>query len=190
MQADIISNPKSFWNFINIKKKSDGYPSALKYIDQSSNDPKIISNLFAKYFSRAFSVTNPEPDGDYFKYMNDYPQISLASININYDTVIDKINKLKDDYSYGPDGLPAIVLKKCISTLSQPLTVLFQKSLASAIFPSIWKDSFSNPIYKKGSKSEVSNYRPIAKLSCIPNLFESIVYDALYFHCKPLFSSR
>ena len=121
-------------------------------------------------------------------YMNNRSQTSLNTIQIDYDTVVNKIMKLNDDYSSGPDGLPSTVLKKCKASLAQPLTVLFQRSLSLGIFPSIWKDSFIVPIHKKGCKSDICNYRPIAKLSCIPKLFESIVYDSLYFECKPLFS--
>lgn len=188
MQFDLISNPKRFYQFINIKRKSDGYPSTLKYLDQSSGDPKIITNLFVNFFSLSFSDIDTTPDTHYFSYLKSYAQTSLVSVDITLESVISKIRNLKDDYSPGPDGFPAIVLKKCEVNLAQPLTSLFQLSISNHIFPKLWKNSYIIPIHKKGCKSEVSNYRPIAKLSCIPKLFESIVYDIMYFHCKSLFS--
>lgn len=190
MQSDLISNPKRFFQFINLKRKTDGYPSTMKFLDTSSSDPKIITNLFGNYFSQAFSDNTQEPDAVYFSYMNNCTQTSLTSVHINTDSVTEKIQRLKDDYSSGPDGLPAIVLKKCVESLVQPLTALFQLSISRGIFPQLWKDSYIIPIHKHGNKNEVSNYRPIAKLSCIPKLFESIVYDNLFFHCKQIFSSK
>lgn len=188
MQSSLITDPKRFYQFINTKRKSDGYPSILKLSNQSSADPKVICNLFVNFFSQAFSGNDTTPDTNYFSYMNSTAQTSLTHVDISLDSVIDKIHKLNDDYSSGPDGFPAIVLKKCFQSLAHPLTALFQLSISSGIFPKIWKESFIIPIHKKGGKSDISNYRPIAKLSCIPKLFESIVYDSMYFHCKPIFS--
>lgn len=102
--------------------------------------------------------------------------------------VTEKIDRLKCEYSAGPDGIPAVVLKKCVNSLALPLTALFQLSFSQSVFPKLWKSSFIIPLHKKGPKNEISNYRPIAKLSCIPKLFESIVYDAMFFHCKSIFS--
>lgn len=189
MQSNLISDPKRFFQFINHKRKSDGYPSSMKLLDICTSDPKIITNLFANFFSKAFSDNLTAPDERYFNYLNNSTQTSLASVHIGLDSVVGKIQSLKDDYSSGPDEIPAILLKKCADHLVQPLTAIFQLSISQGIFPQAWKDSYIIPIHKCASKNDVSNYRPIAKLSCIPKLFESILYDSLFFHCKPLFSS-
>lgn len=189
MQFELISDPKCFFKFINSKRKTDGYPSTMKLADISSPDPKIITNMFVTFFSKAFSDSSSEIDVTYFNYMRNCAQTSLTSIHVSPEIILEKIQSLKDDYSSGPDGLPAIVLKNCASPLIQPLTALFRLSISRGIFPKLWKDSYIIPIHKNGSKNEISNYRPIAKLSCIPKLFENIVYDSLFFHCKSLFSS-
>ena len=48
------------------------------------------------------------------------------------------------------------------------------------IFPDIWKLANVIPIFRKGDKSEPSNYRPIALLSCIGKLQERIVFKNMY----------
>lgn len=188
MQSCIITDPKRFFHFINAKRKSDSYPSTLNYLNSSSDDPQIVANFFAQFFRQSFSDTDLQPDLEYFAYLKSCTQTSLNSIRISTGIVEDKINNLKDDYSAGPDGVPAIILKKCCLHLAKPLTALFQLSLSLGVFPSVWKNSFIIPIHKKGPKKEISNYRPIAKLSCIPKLFESIVYDTMLFHCKQIVS--
>ena len=45
--------------------------------------------------------------------------------------------------------------------LALPLSFLFRKSLDSGQVPKEWKDSTISPIFKKGSRSEPANYRPV-----------------------------
>lgn len=51
-----------------------------------------------------------------------------------------------------------------------------------------WKVTTITPIFKSGKKNDVTNYRPISKLSTISKLFESIVYEKMYFAVKSLIS--
>ena len=42
------------------------------------------------------------------------------------------------------------------------------------------------PVYKKGDKSLVDNYRPISLISISGKCMENIIRDELMKHCKPL----
>ena len=59
------------------------------------------------------------------------------------------------------------VLKEAHSSLSGPLAYLFRKSLDTGCDPDDWKLARVVPIYKKGSKVEPCNYRPVS-LTAIP----------------------
>lgn len=52
---------------------------------------------------------------------------------------------------------------------------MFNLSLSTGIFPASWKESFIVPLHKNGCRSNIENYRGIAKLSGIPKLFEKLV---------------
>ena len=54
------------------------------------------------------------------------------------------------------------------------------RSFSERIFPDTWKLANVIPIFKKGDKSQPSNYRPVALLSCIGKLQERIVFKNLY----------
>merc|ERR1712035_158174 len=75
----------------------------------------------------------------------------------------------------GPDGVPPIVLKNCASVLAPCLAKLFSLCLSTSTFPSCWKFAHIQPVPKKGDRSNPSNYRPIALLSCLSKTFETIL---------------
>lgn len=80
MQQSLISDPKRFYQFINVKRKSDGLPSTLKLSSTSSADPETIVNLFATFFSQSYTDHLHEPDPVYFSYLNNCAQTSFVSI--------------------------------------------------------------------------------------------------------------
>jgi hypothetical protein len=58
------------------------------------------------------------------------------------------------------------------------------KSLALGIFPDRLKYSEIKPIFKKGDKHIISNYRPISILTSFSKVLEKAVYIQLYEHCS------
>ena len=94
------------------------------------------------------------------------------------------IKQLKSSNASGPDGLPAIFYKNTASSLSYPLSILFNLSLQTADIPPIWKLASVTPIFKKGSPSDPSNYRPIS-ITCISSkLMEVGIKEHLLNHMK------
>ncbi|XP_062537743.1 uncharacterized protein LOC134206076 [Armigeres subalbatus] len=89
---------------------------------------------------------------------------------ITNDAIIAASKKLKSSTGCGPDGIPSLV---------RPLTAVFNLSLTSGVFPVCWKQSYVFPVFKKGCKRTVSNYREIAALCAVSKLFELIVLGEL-----------
>ena len=80
----------------------------------------------------------------------------------------------------GDDGISHKMLKGVSKSVSKPLCILMNRSFSEGIFPDTWKLSNVIPIFKKGDKSQPSNYRPVALLSCIGKLQERIVFKKMY----------
>ena len=97
------------------------------------------------------------------------------------------INELKDAFfslkinkSPGYDDISFNVLKKCFSSLCEPLKYLFNLSIEKGIFPDDIKIAKVTSIYKADDKSDLSNYRPISVLSCFSKILERVMYNPLY----------
>jgi hypothetical protein len=50
------------------------------------------------------------------------------------------------------------------------------------VFPDRLKFSEVKPLYKKGDKTEFSNYKPISLLTSFSKIIEKIIYKRLYCH--------
>ena len=76
------------------------------------------------------------------------------------------------------------MLKMTCETVTKPLYILINRSLAECTFPSLWKKNLVMPLFKKGSSDTPSNYRPISLISTAGKLMEQVVYKHLYnfFH--------
>ena len=67
------------------------------------------------------------------------------------------------------------MLKYTGNSIARVLTNMFNTSLKLAAFPTLWKTGLITPVYKKGCKFDMNNYRPISILSVISRIFERLL---------------
>ena len=72
------------------------------------------------------------------------------------------------------------ILKQLNNEISVILANLFNLSFSTGVFPDILKYSSVLPLFKKGSKLDCGNYRPISLLSNISKLLEKLMYSRFY----------
>ena len=89
------------------------------------------------------------------------------------------ICELKDSCGAGPDGLEAKYIKLAAHTLMYPLADLFNLSLSTCSYPSIWKCGRVTPIFKNGDPSDPNNYRPISIICTTAKIFEKLIFIQL-----------
>ena len=84
----------------------------------------------------------------------------------------------------GLDEIPSRLLKECAPYISAPLRHIFNMSLETATFPTVWKKGLIQPVFKNNGKSTAPQYyRPIALLSFVSKVFESFVREQLLPFC-------
>ena len=96
------------------------------------------------------------------------------------------INNLKGKSSSGFDEVPEFLVKRCTHYIKKPLTHVFNISLRFGIFPDLMKKAKIRPLFKKGDRQDIQNYRPIAVLSVFSKILEKIMYNRLLSFLKSL----
>ena len=92
------------------------------------------------------------------------------------------IHSLKSKNSHNYDEISSKILKASAPYILSPLTYIFNKVLSTGIFPDQLKFSEVKLLFKKGEKTEISNYRPISLLPSFSKIIEKIVYKRLYYY--------
>ena len=79
----------------------------------------------------------------------------------------------------GIDTISGRFLKDGASKLALPIMQLFNLSIYLSTLPDTCKVSKLKPLFKKGSKTDPKNYRPISLLPLVSEIFERAVHDQL-----------
>lgn len=180
IENNINQNSKFFWKYIKtFKSNKSNIPSSVTFDGIISDNIENTSKLFASYFSSVYSNNITITAKHELPYTNYYQDLNLNSCVISESDILDTFGSLSEAIGAGPDGLPPIFLKSCLPVLMKPLHYLFNLSFSTGVFPYFWKKSYITPTFKSGDKSNVTNYRPISKLSIIPKAFKAIITKKL-----------
>ena len=128
-----------------------------------------LNNFFASVFTVENMQNIPEP-----RKLTD---AELRHVNFSSKEISDKIMSLKSHSAPGPDGITVRILQDQCTSLSEALCIVFNKSMHSGVVPEDWRRANITPIFKKGSKSDTGNYRPISLTSIPCKIMESIIRD-------------
>ena len=99
----------------------------------------------------------------------------LDKITVTLEEVEKALIGLKPDKSPGPDNLHPKVLYETRKEICVPLYMIFIQSIQEGNIPNDWQKAIVVPIFKKGSKKEPSNYRPVSLTSVVCKLCETLI---------------
>ena len=130
----------------------------------------IFNNFFTSIASKLVSSLPPKSD----QYGEDFVStfyrergVMTNSFSLNKVTVF-KVTKILSELNIkkatGIDGVSARFLRDTACTIAPVVTHIFNLSIEKSMFPTEFKNAKVIPIYKKGIKSDPSNYRPVSIL--------------------------
>ena len=137
-------------------------------------DSNSILNIWKNYFSQLLNVHKGNDVGGI--------QIQTAEPLIPKPTLLEveiTIGKLKKYKSPGIDQIPAELIQDGRNSLLSEIYKLLLAIWKNDMLPEQWKESIIVPIYKKGEKTNCSNYRGISLLLTSYKILSSIILGRL-----------
>ena len=113
-------------------------------------------------------------------FRNPFPNINLKTVSTN--EIKNIIKSLKPKNSLGYDGIPTKLLRVSSPFITSPLTPICNKCIFSGTFPDCLKYAVVKPLFQKGDKTNLLNYRPISILSSFSKVIEKVMYKQLQDH--------
>ena len=141
-----------------------------------------MCGAFNEYFSTVFTIEDYTNIPTPVTRFQGREEEHLKDIDITWDMVAEQLGKLREDKATGPDELSPRYLKELGSELCPHIKRLFQGMLRDGRVPGDWREANVCPIFKKGRRCEVSNYRPVSLTSQCCKMFETIMRDAIVRH--------
>jgi hypothetical protein len=175
---------KGIKDIINIKSKNFDQPSCLETGDSTITNPTEITNSFNDYFTTVADKILNKRKYNGTKSFRDFLSNRLVE-NFVFEEISENeikliILSLNPKKSSGPNSIPTHILHLLSEDICTPLMKIFNISLETGKHPDILKISKTIPIFKKGSRLTVSNYRPISLLSNLNKILEKLVHDRTY----------
>lgn len=165
---------RDVWRLINYYRGSNRGPA----------DCSISSEQFNVFFTEvADEIVHQLPDLD-LNYNDTFkkklsPEASFFFFPITESETYNAIMSLKNKGALDFYETNSRILKEVADIIVSPLTALYNTCVVRGAFPEAFKICRVVPIFKKGCKSVLSNYRPVAIVPVLGKVFETIIYDRL-----------
>ena len=79
----------------------------------------------------------------------------------------------------GPDGISAKFVKMSADIIDCHIAVIINKDISNNKFSENAKTATVSPIFKKGVRTKIKNYRPVSLLNIFTKTHEIFLYDNL-----------
>ena len=196
----MITDPKAFYRYVNKLKKTTSIIGP--FTDEKGNElnepacetlRKQYESVWTEPLESAkvpnvrdfFEEKKDIDEGDDHDKSGDSSTPSLNDVALTMNDVQEAIKELPSSAAPGPDGVPAILIKKCAEPLLVPLFKLFKYSLNTGDIPKSFLTAWVKPQKKPNSnKSSPSSFRPIALTSNLCKTMERCIRKYIQSHLE------
>lgn len=139
------------------------------------NATEEIANEFNNYFANIGSnlvqyIPDENIDGSIIPHSVNSIFLERVQVSEILKIVYEFANKKSNDYT----DMNMSLIKQIIDVIVEPFTYICNLSFTTGKFPERMKIAKVVPLFKKGNKNDVSNYRPISLLPQLSKIFEKL----------------
>ena len=181
-QGDMRATWRIINEILNKKKSAPLHISNIVHNVKQFDKKTDIANQLNKFFTYigpTLAKKCGKTQRSYKDWMKNTCSSQLNLSQISPFKVLDELYGLDCAKAVGHDGLSISYLVKAADFIYQPLTHIFNTSIASSIFPDEMKIAKVIPLFKSGDRCTTSNYRPISLLPPLSKIFEKIICEML-----------
>ncbi|KFP56976.1 RNA-directed DNA polymerase from mobile element jockey, partial [Cathartes aura] len=103
---------------------------------------------------------------------------------VDEDQVREYLSNLHIRKSLGPDRMYPEVLRELADVIARPLSIIFDRSWQLGEVPKDWRKARVTPIFKKGKKNDLGNYRLVSLTSMLGKVVEQLMLETVSRHIK------
>jgi hypothetical protein len=174
-------NSKAEWKLVNsiLNKDTSNAVNSISINGNVISDPLTISNHFNEFFtnvssnvSESFNLSsNVSPSS--LNLISDSSQTQSFFFNpFSSSELLSIIKSLDNSTSTNHFYISNKTIKEIAPYIVDILCSIFNNCVLQGVFPKSLKSSVVIPLYKKSSKLDANNYRPISNLSPFSKIFE------------------
>ena len=184
------TSSKAYWNRINRirnKKAPNSIPNLnFNGTTLDTDESKAVAfgeklaNTFSDQVENSSSFNNINKDYvddivNSKSYIPNYKNKTFFPIELH--ELDEAIKKLNNKTSLDNHYISNKIIKKLPLTFKRQLLIFFNKSIIDSELPIVSKQAIITMIGKKGSATDIKNYRPISSTSCLIKLLEKIIHS-------------
>ena len=172
-------NNKPFWSYIKSQKQDSTGVAPLRFEGNLCSDAEGKAKALSEQFSSVFTEDTPET-ANIKSEGPSYPPI--PDLTIREEGIEKLLAGLNPSKASGPDEIPARLLKELAKELAPVVTSLFKQSISTGDVPEEWTSAWITPVFKKGSRSDPANYRPVSLTCILCKLMEHVLCTHIRGH--------
>ena len=202
-----ITDNKEFWRtvkpFFADKAKSNDRITLVKDEKIISNG-KDIAEIFNNFFVNVVSNLNisfdqnllcesgqtDDPIRRIIEQYKNHPSILAINDNVDsaytfsfnfvtFEDVFKEIRNLDKKKASQDTDIPTRIIKENADIIAKFLFLNFNNAVRESKFPDSLKNANVTPVYKKDSRTEVTNYRPVSILPNLSKIYERLIYSQM-----------
>ena len=157
--------------YINIIERTSGNaPVSTGSPENPNNDRLTVSSIIDKYKDHSSVLEIRKRNTNLGNFT--LPKAEVQEVN----TIIKSLNSKK---ATGPDGIPIKIVKLSANVIDTYVTHIINSDLTSASFSEEAKIASVRPIFKKKSRTNIENYRPVSILNAFSKVYEKYIHEKL-----------